>query len=58
MRDAGAVMMDAMVSPLLGARGNVEFLLHLRRGGEGRGVDVAAVVAEAAQRKESGWPRS
>ncbi|MGI9023282.1 MAG: TlyA family RNA methyltransferase [Acidimicrobiales bacterium] len=26
---AGAVMMEIMVSPLLGARGNVEFLVHL-----------------------------
>ena len=28
--DAGAAMMDVMVSPLLGADGNVEFLAHLR----------------------------
>lgn len=31
-RSAGAAMMDVMVSPLRGARGNVEFLAHLRRG--------------------------
>jgi 23S rRNA (cytidine1920-2'-O)/16S rRNA (cytidine1409-2'-O)-methyltransferase len=47
----GAVMMGLMVSPLLGAEGNVEFLAHLRRGeGAAGAVDVGAVVAEAATR--------
>jgi 23S rRNA (cytidine1920-2'-O)/16S rRNA (cytidine1409-2'-O)-methyltransferase len=60
VRDAlvarGAAMMGAMVSPLTGADGNVEFLIHARAlagadgGGSGRTpvVDLDAVVATAA----------
>ena len=49
---AGAVMMGVMVSPLRGAEGNVEFLLHGRRG-TGRGAaleptELDAVVMAAA----------
>ncbi|MDQ1403160.1 MAG: rRNA (cytidine1920-2-O)/16S rRNA (cytidine1409-2-O)-methyltransferase [Actinomycetota bacterium] len=47
----GAAMMGAMVSPLRGADGNVEFLVHLRahaQGASGSIVDLGAVVAEAA----------
>ena len=44
-------MMGVMVSPLKGADGNVEFLVHLRAhtaGGSGAGDDALdAVVAEA-----------
>jgi len=43
----GAAMMDAMVSPLTGAAGNVEFLAHLRaHAGRGHAppVDFAALV--------------
>jgi 23S rRNA (cytidine1920-2'-O)/16S rRNA (cytidine1409-2'-O)-methyltransferase len=58
MHEAGAVMMDAMVSPLLGARGNVEFLVHARVGGAAGPVDLAGVVAEATEWKTAGWPRS
>jgi 23S rRNA (cytidine1920-2'-O)/16S rRNA (cytidine1409-2'-O)-methyltransferase len=47
----GAAMMDVMVSPLKGADGNVEFLVHVRAHAGARGVvdDAAldAVVAEA-----------
>lgn len=47
---AGAAMMGTMVSPITGAQGNVEFLLHARAhmpgGGEVPGLDE--VVAEAA----------
>ena len=45
----GAAMMGAMVSPLRGADGNVEFLLHLRAHATGSPpeVDLDAVVAEA-----------
>ena len=51
----GAAMMEVMVSPLTGARGNVEFLLHLvAPGGHQQPgtptVDLDAVVAEAVQR--------
>ncbi|MEY2477174.1 MAG: rRNA (cytidine1920-2-O)/16S rRNA (cytidine1409-2-O)-methyltransferase [Actinomycetota bacterium] len=44
-----AAMMDAMVSPLQGADGNVEFLVHARAGAEPSGVgpDLDAVVASA-----------
>jgi 23S rRNA (cytidine1920-2'-O)/16S rRNA (cytidine1409-2'-O)-methyltransferase len=49
MTEAGAAMMSAMVSPLLGADGNVEFLVHavVGTGAGGRPVDFDAVVAEA-----------
>ena len=42
----GAAMMGAMPSPITGAEGNVEFLVHCRRGGTGA-ADLDAVVAEA-----------
>lgn len=49
--DLGAAIMGAMVSPLTGADGNVEFLFHARRGASG--ADVAplleAAVAEALE---------
>jgi 23S rRNA (cytidine1920-2'-O)/16S rRNA (cytidine1409-2'-O)-methyltransferase len=46
----GAAMMGAMVSPLRGADGNVEFLFHLRahEGDRVTAVDLDALVAEAA----------
>jgi 23S rRNA (cytidine1920-2'-O)/16S rRNA (cytidine1409-2'-O)-methyltransferase len=52
---AGAAMMGIMVSPLTGASGNVEFLVHFRAHqpdtAEVIGADtVAAVVDEAASR--------
>jgi len=44
----GAAMMGVMPSPITGAQGNVEFLVHLRPGTDGAAdVDVEAVVAEA-----------
>lgn len=58
-RSAGAAIMGLMVSPLRGASGNVEFLLHARRragggpvrAGDTEGIDsaveVSAVVARA-----------
>jgi 23S rRNA (cytidine1920-2'-O)/16S rRNA (cytidine1409-2'-O)-methyltransferase len=50
-RHAGAAIMGAMVSPLTGARGNVEFLVHARahaRPDEAEvGLDLTAVVTEA-----------
>ena len=58
---AGATMMGLMVSPLLGARGNVEFLAHLvaRATTEDRGpaVDLDAVVGAAATRSQRGHDR-
>jgi 23S rRNA (cytidine1920-2'-O)/16S rRNA (cytidine1409-2'-O)-methyltransferase len=56
---SGATIMGLMVSPLRGASGNVEFLLHARRGtvdatdGIDTGAAVAAVVAEATPAGES-----
>lgn len=50
LESRGAAMMGAMVSPLTGADGNVEFLFHLRAhagAAAGRDVDLDAVVAEA-----------
>jgi 23S rRNA (cytidine1920-2'-O)/16S rRNA (cytidine1409-2'-O)-methyltransferase len=49
MTAQSAAMMDAMVSPLRGADGNVEFLVHARAGAvaPGPGPDLDAVVASA-----------
>lgn len=45
-----AAIMGAMVSPLRGAAGNVEFLVHLRPGAHANGViDIDALVAEASR---------
>jgi 23S rRNA (cytidine1920-2'-O)/16S rRNA (cytidine1409-2'-O)-methyltransferase len=49
---AGGAIMGAMVSPLRGADGNAEFLVHVRparsdAGVAGRGLDVDALVDEA-----------
>lgn len=48
--DLGAAIMGTMVSPLRGADGNVEFLVHVLAPGHGRAdlghLDAAAVVAE------------
>ena len=47
--EGGAATMGAMPSPITGADGNVEFLLHLRAATPMRApVDLDAVVAEAA----------
>jgi 23S rRNA (cytidine1920-2'-O)/16S rRNA (cytidine1409-2'-O)-methyltransferase len=42
----GTGIMGAMVSPLTGASGNVEFLLHARK--DGPGVDAVAETGEVA----------
>lgn len=57
--DAGAAIMGVMVSPVTGAQGNVEFLLHADvRGGAGALSDpddaVGRVVAAALSRPEAG----
>jgi 23S rRNA (cytidine1920-2'-O)/16S rRNA (cytidine1409-2'-O)-methyltransferase len=54
--DAGTGIMGAMVSPLTGPAGNVEFLVHARKGaGAAHGADVGrlltATVDEAADRR-------
>lgn len=43
----GASMMEAMVSPLTGADGNVEFVVRLQARPTATAVDLDAVVAEA-----------
>jgi len=53
--DAGTGIMGAMVSPLTGPAGNVEFLVHARRGAGGDQVDdvgrlLSDTVGEAASR--------
>ena len=45
----GSAIMGAMVSPLLGAEGNVEFLAHLVAGRPGGVVDVDALVAAVVE---------
>lgn len=45
----GAAIMDLMVSPLHGADGNVEFLLHARAGLGSGGADVDAAVRGAVE---------
>jgi 23S rRNA (cytidine1920-2'-O)/16S rRNA (cytidine1409-2'-O)-methyltransferase len=52
----GAAMMGAMVSPLRGADGNVEFLFHLRAHtlAGPTGIDVAALVDEASSTAPGG----
>lgn len=57
IEEAGGAIMDAMVSPLRGADGNAEFLVHVRRPeqtpgapvpGRARPLDVGELVREAA----------
>ena len=43
--DAGAAIMDGMVSPITGAEGNVEFLVHATVGAVERPFDIARLVA-------------
>jgi len=53
--DAGAAIMGVMVSPLTGAEGNVEFLVHARVGPGAVGpADVGAVVDAAVTRASEG----
>lgn len=49
MEAGGTAIMDAMVSPLRGAEGNAEFLIHARRiDAAGPPVDLDAVVSAAS----------
>jgi len=61
LHDAGTGIMGAMASPLTGPAGNVEFLLHARKGAGGHSADetaalLAAAVAEAAGRPAPAGP--
>ncbi len=46
--------MGAMASPLTGAAGNVEFLLHARKGMPGCDADEAAALLSAALSEAEG----
>ena len=46
--DAETGIMGVMTSPLTGAAGNVEFLLHARKGGRGLAAEEAAARFAAA----------
>ena len=48
LRDAGAGIMDVMASPLKGAAGNVEFLVHAVKGEVGMSDDALALQLAAA----------
>jgi 23S rRNA (cytidine1920-2'-O)/16S rRNA (cytidine1409-2'-O)-methyltransferase len=57
LEGGGAAMMGAMVSPLRGAAGNVEFLAHFRahQPAVRPAVDIGAVVAAAAGEEGQAW---
>ena len=56
LHDAKTGIMGAMASPLTGAAGNVEFLLHARKGTPGRDADEAAALLSAAVSEAEGTP--
>ena len=47
IQGCGPAIMEGMPSPITGADGNVEFLVHVRTGATGAPLDVAGLVAEA-----------
>lgn len=51
---AGAAMMGAMVSPLRGADGNVEFVTHFKVGHRATPFDIDSVVAQAIRERGGG----
>jgi 23S rRNA (cytidine1920-2'-O)/16S rRNA (cytidine1409-2'-O)-methyltransferase len=60
---AGTGIMGAMVSPLTGPAGNVEYLVHSRKGHPGAGPAAVAIaldeaVAEAVARRDADLPPS
>ena len=54
LHDAGTGIMGAMASPLTGSAGNVEFLLHARRGAPGYEDGEAAALLRAAVSEADG----
>jgi len=54
LHDAGTGIMGAMASPLTGAAGNVEFLLHARKGVAGCDADESAALLSAALSEAEG----
>ncbi len=56
LHGAGTGMMGAMASPLTGAAGNVEFLVHARKGAAGPGSEEIAALIDAAVGEAGGAP--
>jgi 23S rRNA (cytidine1920-2'-O)/16S rRNA (cytidine1409-2'-O)-methyltransferase len=61
LHDAGTGIMGAMVSPLTGPAGNVEFLVHARKGAPRQAEDVvgrllSTAVSEAVSRRDADAP--
>ncbi len=54
LHDVGTGIMGAMASPLTGAAGNVEFLLHARKAVRGRTAGEAAALFSAAVSEAEG----
>jgi 23S rRNA (cytidine1920-2'-O)/16S rRNA (cytidine1409-2'-O)-methyltransferase len=54
LHDAGTGIMGAMASPLTGASGNVEFLLHARKGAPGADADETTALISAAVSEAEG----
>jgi 23S rRNA (cytidine1920-2'-O)/16S rRNA (cytidine1409-2'-O)-methyltransferase len=54
LHDAGTGIMGAMASPLIGSAGNVEFLLHARKGMPGHGAREATALFDAAVSEADG----
>ena len=54
LHDAGTGIMGAMASPLTGSAGNVEFLLHARKGVPGHGAGEATALFDAAVSEADG----
>ncbi len=54
LHDAGTGIMGAMASPLTGSAGNVEFLVHARKGMPGYGAGEAAALFGAAVSEADG----
>ena len=54
VRDHAAAIMEGMPSPITGADGNVEFLVHVRAGRAGTPLDAAGLVAEVPGAHEQG----
>ena len=56
LHDAGTGIMGAMVSPLTGPAGNVEFLVHARKGAPGADEAGIAALLSAAVSEAAGHP--
>jgi 23S rRNA (cytidine1920-2'-O)/16S rRNA (cytidine1409-2'-O)-methyltransferase len=56
LRDAGTGIMGAMVSPLTGPAGNVEFLVHARKGAPGADEEAMTPMLTGAVSAAVGHP--